>query len=237
MPPKRAPAPDAGPPPQPPTLAALAHVLSLSRSASADQTLDAAQRDLGDQPDLADPAQAARLHRWLNQWGCRIGYPGPGQPDVFVDSLAGWWPGARDLLPQPRQRLAQLTGAQLDSARRAYAGVYLCPAAVSTAGRARAFGPTAAAKLLHFIRPLAITPWDNAISLRTGGGRDDVAFLRHLTACRGWARDLEAEARGLGLAPDEIGAYLGRPASSVARLIDEWLYTTITAGLRADASS
>jgi hypothetical protein len=237
MPPKRAAAPEAGPPPRPPTLTAMAHVLSLSASAGADQTLDAAQRDLGDQPDLADPAQAARLHRWLNQWGCRIGYPGPGQPDVFVNSLAAWWPTSKDLLPHPRQRLAQLTDAQLDSARQAYAGVYLCPAAVSTAGRARAFGPTAAAKLLYFIRPLAITPWDNAISLRTGGGRDDAAFLRHLTACRGWAQDLEAEARGLGLAPDEIGAYLGRPASSVARLIDEWLYTTITAGLRADASS
>ena len=178
------------------------------------QTLDAAQRDLGDQPDLADPAQAARLHRWLNQWGCRIGYPGPGQPDVFGDSLAAWWPASQDLLPQPGPAPRAADGAQLDSARQAYAGVYLCHAAVSTAGRARAFGPTAAAKLLYFIRPLAITPWDNAISLRTGAGRDDAAFLRHLTACRGWAQDLEAEARGLGLAPGRDRG-LPRPARVV----------------------
>lgn len=232
MPPKRAPAPGADPPLRPPSLPAMARVLPLSASARADQTLDAAQRDVGDQPDLADPAQAARLHRWLNQWGCRIGYPGPGQPDVFAESLAAWWPTSEGLLPHPGQRLAQLTDARLEAAGRAYAGVYLRPAAVSPAGRARAFGPTAAAKLLYFIRPLAIPPWDNAISLRTGAGRDDAAFGRHLTVCRGWAQDLEAEASELGLAPGEIGAYLGRPASSVARLIDEWLYTTITAGRR-----
>jgi hypothetical protein len=32
------------------------------------------------------------------------------------------------------------------------------------------------------------------------------------------------------LQPDEIGPYLNRPASSVAKLIDEWLYATITGG-------
>jgi hypothetical protein len=40
-----------------------------------------------------------------------------------------------------------------------------------------------------------------------------------------------AEARQLGLAPEEIGPYLHRPASSVAKLIDEWFYATITGGL------
>ena len=35
----------------------------------------------------------------------------------------------------------------------------------------------------------------------------------------------------LGLKPAEIGPFLGRPASSVAKLIDEWLYATITGGL------
>jgi hypothetical protein len=235
MPQERTPAPGQEPPLRPPTLPEMARVLSLSARARADQTLDAAQRDVGDEPDLADPAQATRLHRWLNQWGCRIGYPGPGQPDVFADSLAGWWPSARNLLPHPGQRLAQLTDSELAAAGRAYAGVYLRPASVSAAGRIRTFGPTAAAKLLYFIRPLAIPPWDNAISLRTGAGRDDIAFLRHLTVCRGWAHDLEAEAEELGLAPGGIGAHLGRPASSVARLIDEWLYTTITAALRTPA--
>jgi hypothetical protein len=226
---KRAPAAEAGLP-RPPTLPAMVRLLAPAASAGADRTVDAAQRYLGDQPDLADAAQAARLRPWLNQWGCRIGYPGLRQPDVFVDSVTGWWPEASGLLPRPGRRLAQLEDAELEAAGRAYAGVYLRPASVSAAGRIRAFGPTAAAKLLYFIRPLAIPPWDRAISRRTGAGRDDAAFVRHLMVCRGWAGQLEAEAGELGLPPAEIGAYLGRPASSVARLLDEWLYLTITAG-------
>jgi hypothetical protein len=127
-------------------------------------------------------------------------------------------------LPPADQRLAQLEDAQLKS---------LSSAAVSRAGKVRTVGPAAAAKLLCFVRPLAITAWDKAISLRTGGGHDEVASLTHLTACRGWAQDLEAEARQLGLSPEEIGPYLHRPASSVAKLIDEWFCATITGGLAA----
>jgi hypothetical protein len=62
----------------------------------------------------------------------------------------------------------------------------------------------------------------------TGGLRTD-----HATIARFRAQDVEAEARQLGLAPEEIGPYLGRPASSVAKPIDEWLYATITGGLPA----
>jgi hypothetical protein len=128
-------------------------------------------------------------------------------------------------------RLAQLTDVQLRAVSDAYGDLYVRRAAVSTTGRTRRVGPTAAAKLLYFVRPAALTAWDNAISLRTGGGRDEAAFLKHLTTCRAWAASLEAEGRQLGLQPGEIGPYLNRPASSVAKLIDEWLCATITGGL------
>ena len=117
---------------------------------------------------------------------------------------------------------------------RAYVGLRRLPAAVSRTGRVRSVGPTAAAKLLYFVRPAAVTAWDKRISGCTGGGQDQAAFLRHLALCRGWAAGLEAEGRALGLESEEIGPYLGRPASSVAKLIDEWLYATITVGLSTD---
>jgi hypothetical protein len=33
------------------------------------------------------------------------------------------------------------------------------------------------------------------------------------------------------LQPGQIGPHLNRPTSSVAKLLDEWLYATITGGL------
>jgi hypothetical protein len=214
-----------------PTIASLGAVLPQYGKFRFDQTLEAARRDIGDKPDLANPMHAARLRTWLNHWTCRIGYPKAGETDVFAISLVDWWADAESLLPGDDHTLAQLSEAHLQAIGSAYAQLYRRPAAVSRTGRIRTVGPTAAAKLLYFVCPLAVTAWDKAISARTGRGSDDAAFLRHLTACRSWARDLEAEAVSLGLQPGEIGPYLHRPASSVAKLIDEWLYATITGGL------
>jgi hypothetical protein len=216
--------------PQPPTLASLARVLPEYGKFRFDRTLEAARNDIGYHPDLANPGNARRLRIWLNQWVCRIGYPGTGR-DVFADSLATWWDRTKDTLPSEDKRLAVLAEADLRAVSSAYGDLYIRSAAVSKTGRIRRVGPTATAKLLYFVRPCAVTAWDKAISIRTGGGHDQAAFLRHLTTCRGWAVSLEAEGRELGLKPTEIGPYLGRPASSVAKLIDEWLYATITGGL------
>lgn len=213
----------------PPTLAALRAVLPPGADLG-DETVRAAREELGPEPDPGRAEHARRLRTWLNQWACRIGNPKPGQPDTLASSLALWWPAARDLLPPAGLRLAELTDAQLAAVSRAYGDLCPRPASVSAAGRTRSFGPTATAKLLYFLRPLAIPPWDKAISAQTGGGQDEAAFGAHLTLCRRWARALEAEARSAGLAPGEIAASAGRPAASVARLIDEWLYWTVTAG-------
>lgn len=214
----------------PPTMASLGNVLP-QYGARFDRTLEAARRDIGDEPDLANPVHAVRLRKWLNQWTCRIAYPKAGDADVFVGSLARWWIDVKEMLPAEHQRLAQMTDDQLLAVGHAYAELYQRPAAVNRAGTIRSVGATAAAKLLYFVRPLAVTAWDKAISARTGGGNGEAAFLRHLTACRNWAHELEAEAARLGLDPNEIGSSLGRPASSVAKLIDEWLYATVTGGL------
>jgi len=216
---------------QPPTLASLARVLPEYGKFRFDRTLEAARNDIGCNPDPANPGHARRLRIWLNQWVCRIGYPGTGS-DLFAGSLATWWDSFRDTLPSEDKRLAVLAEADLQAVSSAYGDLYIRPAAVSKTGRIRRVGPTAAAKLLYFVRPCAVTAWDKAISIRTGGGgHDQAAFLRHLATCRGWAVSLEAEGQELRLKPTEIGPYLGRPVSSVAKLIDEWLYATITGGL------
>jgi hypothetical protein len=74
---------------------------------------------------------------------------------VFAISLADWWADAKSLLPGDGRRLAQLSDAQLQALGRAYAQLYRRPAAVSRTGRIRTVGPTAAAKLLYFVRPLS----------------------------------------------------------------------------------
>jgi hypothetical protein len=214
-----------------PTLAGLAKVLPQYGTFGFDRTLAAARQAIGEKPDLADPQHAAVLLKWLNKWLCRIRIPRPGDQDsTFADSLATFWTAFETKLPSVNIGLAQMTSTQLHNLSDAYADLHVRPGAVDKNGKQRSVGPTAAAKLLYFVRPEGVTAWDKAISGRTGGGSDDCAFLRHLTTCRSWAQGLEAEGQQLGLKPEDIGPHLGRPKSSVAKLIDEWLYGTITGG-------
>lgn len=216
-------------PAAPPTLAGLAIVLHAD-GAGSDLTPATAPEAIGPSLDPANPDHAARLRSLLNQWTCRIRIPPPGDADPFIANLADWWIAVGTSLPDTSARLARLTDRELESIASAYGSLVSRTAAVNRKGQARSFGPTATAKLLYFLRPLAITPWDRAISRHVPGeGRS--AFLEHLRVCRAWAIALIAEAAASGLEEGEIGASLGRPMSSVARLIDEWLYQTVTAGV------
>jgi hypothetical protein len=211
-----------------PTLAGLTKVLHAFGSGS-DLTLVEARSAMGPQCDPANPEHAAQLRVWLNRWSCRIRIPPLGEAVHFVANLADLWAEVRPSFPDDSVRLARLTDEEVQSIASAYGSLVPRTSAVNRIGVNRSFGPTATAKLLYFLRPLAVTPWDKAISQHVPGS-GSAAFLEHLLLCRAWANTLIEEAAASGVGEDEIGPSVGRPMSSVAKLIDEWLYMTITAG-------
>ncbi|MCC9307603.1 MmcQ/YjbR family DNA-binding protein [Kitasatospora sp. RB6PN24] len=169
--------------------------------------------------DLSDPAHRAALHRWLNSWGCRIRYPRPGEPDLMADGLAAWW--QRHAAALPAVGLVNLTDRQIDRLADAYAELQALPA-----GPTRTLGPTAAAKALYALRPAAVMPWDAAIAKRLHGARDGAAFARHLRCGRAWAGAVLAES---GLSEQRLPDALGRGSVPLAKVLDDYLYVTITA--------
>jgi hypothetical protein len=161
-------------------------------------------------PDRAEHADA--LFVWLNRWGCRLAYSCREQ---FALEVAGWWRGARRQLPATGVVLADVSD-----------DVLVSTAAAASSLAELSLGPrrlqwTAAAKLLYALRPDAVPPWDDAIAVEIGG-RSEAAFLAHLVRARRWAQSL----------PPDLGELVGRSGASVARIIDEWLYLTVTRGLR-----
>ena len=114
--------------PHAPTLASLASVLPEYGKFTFDRTLEAARCDIGPHPDPANPDHARRLRVWLNQWLCRIGYPGAGN-DVFTDSLASWWKNVKDSLPSEARSLSELSDGDLQVVSSAYGDLYVRPAA------------------------------------------------------------------------------------------------------------
>jgi hypothetical protein len=193
-----------------------------------DATLAAARTDIGDNCDPENPAHAERLRKWLNAWLCRIGYPHSGNPDEFAVSLSEWWQVNASLLPSPDQTLVNLTHDQLKAVANAYGDLRNRVAYQTSRGVNRTIGATASSKILYFVRPLSITAWDDRISGHVGCDRTAEGFLAHLQTCQQWSHDVLQVAMIEGISEAHIGLEIGRPLSSMAKLLDEYLYLTIT---------
>jgi hypothetical protein len=171
---------------------------------------------------LSDAAHRDMLLRWLNSWGCRIRYARDGEPPLFDTGLAQWWEtwGGDSL---PSESLVRLSDNDIVTLAGAYAALAEIP--VSVPPRGRSLGPTAGSKALYALRPGAAMPWDAAIATRLYAGRDGAAFERHLRQGRAWGLAVLAES---GLAEDELATVIGRPGISLAKILDEYCYTSVT---------
>jgi hypothetical protein len=208
--------------PPAPTLADLRRTATVFNSfANADTTWLRLTEDTKPGIDLGRADHRQLMLRWLNTWGCRIRYPRPGEPAPFDASLAAWWETFGDTLPQTS--LTLLSDNQIDAIAAAFDDLARVP--VSQGKVRRALGPTAASKALYALRPAAIMPWDAAIAKRMHTVRDGGAFGRHLRLGREWAATVIAEAGGDEAA---VPAMVCRPIVSLAKLLDEYLYVTIT---------
>ncbi|HEX9337449.1 MAG TPA: hypothetical protein VF892_16255 [Pseudonocardiaceae bacterium] len=201
-----------------PDLAALRKAADVFNGFGVDTSWTRLVADTAPGLNLATAAHRTLLLRWLNSWGCRIRYPRDGEPAPFDTGIAAWWRSWRSALPSVR--LGHLSDQDVDDVADAYAAL----SATMVSAR-RTLGPTAAAKALFALRPAAITPWDAAIATRLHGARDGAAFGRHLRLGRTWAAAIIAEAGG---DEDAVSAIVGRPGMPLAKIIDEYLYVTIS---------
>ncbi|WP_327415054.1 MmcQ/YjbR family DNA-binding protein [Streptomyces sp. NBC_01233] len=210
------PAPAAPPPPAPSLSELRASAEVFNGFAAVDRSWLALREETAPGLDLSVAGHRAALHRWLNSWGCRIRYPREGEPDLFGAGIAAWW-GRH---PLPQAPLSRLTPREISRFARAYEELAALPI-----GR-RSLGPTAASKALYALRPDSVMPWDAAIADRLYGVRDGAAFARHLETGRTWARAALAE--GGGMDERTLCADIGRAGVSLAKILDEHLYLTIT---------
>jgi hypothetical protein len=192
------------------------------------RTLTAA--DVAHLPDHADamtPAGRDALIRWLRSWGCRHlrvrDHAGTSR------SLRTWaiaW--VREL---PDRALVDLSPAQATRSAEAYAALAARPAAFAAraAGSvAVTFGPTAASKAMYALRPAAFPPWDAPMRAALALGEGAAGYERYLHLC---AEAIRATARRAGIDPADLPAAVGRPETTAARLIDEYLWLTLTRGV------
>jgi hypothetical protein len=90
------------------------------------------------------------------------------------------------------------------------------------------FGPVGTAKILFALRPDTLMPWDTDIIAELKLDDTSGSYRQMLLKAKGWLIDLKGECEKNGFALAELPARVGRPKSSLPKLIDEYLWVTIT---------
>jgi hypothetical protein len=180
--------------------------------------------------DLTLAAHRDALLAWLRSWGCR--HLRRADNERTAAAVADWWREQGGNLPRPGVHLTSLGTEDLDRAAQAYLFLAQMPAAGRRVGNREtdvAFGATAAAKTLFALRPDAFPPWDEPIrasfNWNASLGQPYRQFLElSADALVGLAGRLGVEVAGL---PD----LLGRPTSTAAKIVDEYLWIRVTRAL------
>jgi hypothetical protein len=196
---------------------------------------DASLRRFRDQTaptlDLADSAHISWLLIWLRSWGCR--QFANAYDSLATESILDWHLSNRTRIPHAS--MMNLRDEELQEAASAYNALSKSlPSRKKGSDRVNAvtFGATGAAKVLFALRPEALPPWDGAIrkQLRYKGTRD--SYLRFLREVQRMIVGLVEEAALKGIGQDAIAKEVGRPDSTLPKLVDEYYFITITRGRR-----
>ena len=92
----------------------------------------------------------------------------------------------------------------------------------------KTFASVPTAKVLFALRPNALIPWDNSIlgHFRLNGSAR--SYRQHLLWAKVRLQDLSGECTKRGFELADLPTKLERPNSTLPKLIDEYLYVTVT---------
>jgi hypothetical protein len=181
--------------------------------------------------EFTDPCHMNALLVWLRSWGCRqfaLVYH-----HLAAESILGWAKRWEPRLPDRLATLDSLSDEGIQRAGDAYADLSRCLASRRTReGKAYdvQVGPTGAAKIIFAARPRAFPPWDDAIRQKRGYDGSQRSYCKYLVDVREQVRQLCAEGAVLGIPAEDIPRQVGRPQSTLPKLIDEYNWVTLAQG-------
>ena len=184
-------------------------------------------------PDLGNAAHREAMLDWLNKWGCRQFKT--EYHDQASSAILEWSRMyERSLFPRNREllRLGETELAAVGLAFESLSKRIACYKTRKGATYPVSVGPTGASKVLFAIRPHALLPWDGAIRSNLGydgSGSSYVAFLGHV---RSLLEDVGRLCEREGFELTDLPKKLGRPQSTLPKLVDEYHWVTITSGCK-----
>jgi len=188
----------------------------------------------GGKLDFRDPVHMEALLTWLRKWGCR--QFAKNYHKLASEYILGWAQRWESRLPDRVTILDRLSDKEIEEAGDAYDALSECGASKRTRksilSKVR-IGPAGAAKILFAARPELFPPWDKAIRAHFNFDGTSDSYCRYLARVREEIKQLCKEAAELGISPESIPLQVGRPRSTLPKLVDEYNWVTITLAARS----
>jgi hypothetical protein len=181
--------------------------------------------------DILDHRHRRALLAWLNSWGCR--QFARKFHDQASEHLRNWAQENLTHLPPTGSSLLTLTDVDFVNAGVLYASLRNLQASIrQRSGNSYpvTFGPIGAAKILFALRSQVFPPWDTSIRVHLGCDGSQESYIKYLQWVRHELQEAIADAEAHGIAGMDIPNALGRPFSSLPKLVDEYNWVTITKG-------
>ncbi|MCK4224728.1 MAG: hypothetical protein KAX39_06080 [candidate division Zixibacteria bacterium] len=180
-------------------------------------------------PDLTNQEHRQAILTWLNQWGCRqFSHEYHEQASIGILS---WYNDFNAVLPNVNSSLLELTDQELEPISGAYESLANRIASYQNRNRIPVtvrFGPAGAAKVLFAIRSKSLVPWDKKIRTRLGFDSSGISYLSYLRHVKSRLEELTEFCHLERFELSDLPQRLGRPNSSIPKLIDEYYWVTIT---------
>ncbi len=182
------------------------------------------------QIDLSIPKHQISLLRWLNDWGCR--QFSKDHHALAANEISLWYNSFSTRFFSTQKMLLSLSNDELNFVQEAFGDLMHRTASMRKTGNTQTsrigIGPTGAAKILFALRPNAMVPWD--IPIRSDHKLDGSAqsYRSFLITVRDHLFELKSECEKHGIQFENLPVLLGRPESSLVKLVDEFFWVTIT---------
>lgn len=170
-------------------------------------------RETGECVDLSRLDHGLAVIRWLNAWNVRI----PGTCHNTLSEQLKLWYESNQLFDHSLN-LHELNDAVLDSIRAPYKNLM----------QVECVGPTAAAKILFAVRPKSLMPWDEPIRRELQYSERPRSYVKFLKSVRSKIQKVGELCKEHEFELTDLPNILGRPNSTIPKLIDEYLWVTIT---------
>lgn len=195
-----------------------------------DSSYNRLRSETSPQIDLSIQEHQIALLGWLNDWGCR--QFSKDHHALAANEISLWYNDFSPRFFSSQKMLSSLSNDELNFVQEAFGNLMHRTASMRKTRNKQIsrieIGPTGAAKILFALRPDALVPWD--IQIRSDHELDGTArsYRSFLIIVREHLNELNIECEEYGINLENLPVLLGRPESSLVKLVDEFFWVTIT---------